>query len=62
MGPSAGVLKLTADSRVTKTKDTCRLCAKEADIGHVEIPYIFKFLVTQLSAVNINVKLTPTEI
>uniref|UniRef100_A0A182JFS2 DNA-directed RNA polymerase subunit beta n=1 Tax=Anopheles atroparvus TaxID=41427 RepID=A0A182JFS2_ANOAO len=36
---------------------TCRLCQDDKDIGHVEIPYVFKFLVSQLSAMNINVKL-----
>uniref|UniRef100_A0A182MM49 DNA-directed RNA polymerase subunit beta n=1 Tax=Anopheles culicifacies TaxID=139723 RepID=A0A182MM49_9DIPT len=36
---------------------TCRLCEDDTEIGHVEIPYIFKFLVSQLSAMNINVKL-----
>ncbi|XP_067211558.1 DNA-directed RNA polymerase I subunit RPA2 isoform X2 [Linepithema humile] len=35
----------------------CRLCGKEDSISEVEIPYIFKFLVTQLASCNINVKL-----
>uniref|UniRef100_A0A182Q1G0 DNA-directed RNA polymerase subunit beta n=1 Tax=Anopheles farauti TaxID=69004 RepID=A0A182Q1G0_9DIPT len=36
---------------------TCRLCEDDKEIGHVEIPYVFKYLVSQLSAMNINVKL-----
>lgn len=57
MGPISGVIQFTSDQKVTRGKPTCRLCKDEADIGTVEIPYIFKFLVTQLSSVNINVKL-----
>ncbi|XP_026322835.1 DNA-directed RNA polymerase I subunit RPA2 [Hyposmocoma kahamanoa] len=36
--------------------ETCRLC-REGDLVCIAIPYIFKFFVTQLAAVNINVKI-----
>jgi len=45
-----------------KIKPTCKLCEELSDIGYLEVPYIFKFLVAQLSAVNINVKLDFTTI
>lgn len=35
----------------------CRLCGGEDSISEIEIPYIFKFLVTQLASCNINIKL-----
>lgn len=57
LGPISGVIQYTSDQKVTRGKPTCRLCKDASDIGTVEIPYIFKFLVTQLSSVNINVKL-----
>ncbi|XP_073943178.1 RNA polymerase I subunit Rpl135 [Choristoneura fumiferana] len=38
------------------SKETCRLCG-EGDLVSVAIPYIFKFFVTQLASVNINVKI-----
>lgn len=57
MGPISGAIQFTSDQKVARSKPTCRLCKDESDIGVVEIPYIFKFLVTQLSSVNINVKL-----
>ncbi|KAM3959804.1 RNA polymerase I subunit Rpl135 [Aphomia sociella] len=48
LGPLAGKL----DGR----KETCRLC-NEGDLVSISIPYIFKFFVTQLAAVNINIKI-----
>ncbi|XP_047526041.1 DNA-directed RNA polymerase I subunit RPA2 [Pieris napi] len=38
------------------SKDTCRLC-KQGHLVSIAIPYIFKFFVTQLASVNINVKI-----
>ncbi|KAL0861096.1 hypothetical protein ABMA27_009599 [Loxostege sticticalis] len=51
LGPIAG--------RSGGRKDTCRLCAK-GELVCVAIPYIFKYFVTQLAAVNINVKINCT--
>lgn len=35
----------------------CRLCKENGIIGEVDIPYIFKYLVTELALCNINVKI-----
>lgn len=57
LGPSAGALRAEDSFQTNRTKAMCRLCKDGSQIGSVQIPYIFKFLVTQLSSVNINVKL-----
>ncbi|KAJ8668817.1 hypothetical protein QAD02_000076 [Eretmocerus hayati] len=36
----------------------CRLCGDDGTLGEVDIPYIFRYLVTQLTSCNINVKLS----
>lgn len=38
-------------------KDVCRLCGDKGKLVSIAIPYIFKFFVTQLASVNINVKI-----
>lgn len=45
------------NNSISKTLATCRLCKDKAVIEYLQIPYIFKYLVLQLSSVNINVKL-----
>lgn len=35
----------------------CRLCGNEDSIKNIEVPYIFRYLVTQLASCNINIKL-----
>ncbi|XP_059045558.1 DNA-directed RNA polymerase I subunit RPA2 isoform X2 [Achroia grisella] len=42
--------------KIEGSKDTCRLC-QEGNLVTVSIPYIFKLFVTQLAAVNINIKI-----
>ena len=42
-------------------QSTCRLCGSEGTIKQMELPYIFKYLVTQCSSCNINLKITLTE-
>ncbi|XP_015514488.1 DNA-directed RNA polymerase I subunit RPA2 [Neodiprion lecontei] len=39
----------------------CRLCKDDGAVGEVEIPYIFRYLVTQLTSCNINIKLAISE-
>ena len=39
-------------------RSKCRLCGEKGILGEIDIPYIFRFLVTQFAACNINVKLT----
>ncbi|XP_049533651.1 DNA-directed RNA polymerase I subunit RPA2 [Anopheles darlingi] len=59
LGPLDSVTRRVAinSNEFQQTPASCRLCQDDCEIGHVEIPYIFKFLVSQLSSVNINVKL-----
>uniref|UniRef100_A0A182NE81 DNA-directed RNA polymerase subunit beta n=1 Tax=Anopheles dirus TaxID=7168 RepID=A0A182NE81_9DIPT len=59
LGPMDSVTKRLAinSHEFQHTPATCRLCEDDKEIGHVEIPYVFKYLVSQLSAMNINVKL-----
>ncbi|XP_001844066.2 DNA-directed RNA polymerase I subunit RPA2 [Culex quinquefasciatus] len=59
IGPISSITKKVATNatETERTPATCRLCRSDQGIGHVEIPYIFKFLVSQLTAMNINVKL-----
>lgn len=57
----AHIIKHDNDA-VSKKPATCRLCKDKAVIEHLQIPYIFKYLVTQLSSVNINVKMNFTSI
>nr|XP_019540879.2 DNA-directed RNA polymerase I subunit RPA2 [Aedes albopictus] len=59
LGPISSITKRVATntSETHRTPATCRLCRSDKEIGYVEIPYIFKFLVSQLTAMNINVKL-----
>ncbi|XP_001606574.2 DNA-directed RNA polymerase I subunit RPA2 [Nasonia vitripennis] len=35
----------------------CRLCGDDGVLGEVDVPYIFRYLVTQLASCNINVKI-----
>ncbi|XP_058802339.1 DNA-directed RNA polymerase I subunit RPA2 [Phymastichus coffea] len=37
--------------------ERCRLCGDKGLLGEVDIPYIFRYLVTQLTSCNINVKI-----
>lgn len=39
-----------------ESKDVCKLCGNEEHIAQIDIPYIYKFFVTQLASCNINVK------
>ncbi|CAB0043496.1 unnamed protein product [Trichogramma brassicae] len=51
------VEQITTDSGYRELKARCRLCQEDGDLGEIDVPYIFKYLVTQLGACNINVKL-----
>ncbi|KOC65372.1 DNA-directed RNA polymerase I subunit RPA2 [Habropoda laboriosa] len=42
-------------------KTRCRLCGDDESVREVDIPYIFRYLVTQLTSCNINVKLSFAE-
>lgn len=42
-------------------KSRCRLCGDDESVREIDIPYIFRYLVTQLTSCNINVKLSFAE-
>lgn len=48
-------------SGLNQDKTRCRLCGDGESVREVEIPYIFRYLVTQLTSCNINVKLSFAE-
>lgn len=35
----------------------CKLCDDNSQVEEIEIPYIYRFLLTQLASVNINLKM-----
>lgn len=57
VGPVDEIRKKNDRSVIATLPATCRLCGDKGEIGHASVPYIFKFLVTQLASMNINVKL-----
>lgn len=59
LGP---VLELAVSATGTgEKKQKCRLCGDDDYVKEVDIPYIFRYLVTQLTSCNINVKLSFVE-
>ncbi|KAK0089132.1 hypothetical protein PV325_008989 [Microctonus aethiopoides] len=59
LGPS---LELVRTRSVVETRRRCRLCNDNESVGEINIPYIFRYLVTQLTSCNINVKFTLTDV
>ncbi|CAG9773900.1 unnamed protein product [Ceutorhynchus assimilis] len=57
LGPITLVTRKADKPHFTETKDVCKLCNSGKDISEIQIPYIFKFFVTQLASCNINVKI-----
>lgn len=57
MERSGGHQKGGGGSSSSTANALCRLCQDGTQIGHVEVPYIFTYWVTQMSSVNINVRL-----
>uniref|UniRef100_A0A1B0CWN7 DNA-directed RNA polymerase subunit beta n=1 Tax=Lutzomyia longipalpis TaxID=7200 RepID=A0A1B0CWN7_LUTLO len=62
LGPIMKVVSRDEAGDLRSAPATCLLCGDGAKIGHIQVPYIFKFLVTQLCSVNISVKLDFAEI
>lgn len=63
--PIGRVSKIFGNDGERKREDTpatCRLCLDQADIGDIEIPHILRYLIIQLSSVNINVTLKLNQI
>ncbi|KAK2584036.1 hypothetical protein KPH14_006488 [Odynerus spinipes] len=59
LGP---VLELSVNaSGSSEKKPRCRFCGDDNSVREVDIPYIFRYLVTQLTSCNINIKLSFVE-
>uniref|UniRef100_A0A1A9WUR2 DNA-directed RNA polymerase subunit beta n=1 Tax=Glossina brevipalpis TaxID=37001 RepID=A0A1A9WUR2_9MUSC len=50
-------IKRSNVGRFEAMPNTCRLCGNSGELGYIEIPYAFKYLVAELAAVNINARL-----
>ncbi|XP_012287077.1 DNA-directed RNA polymerase I subunit RPA2 isoform X2 [Orussus abietinus] len=59
LGPVMDVVLNESGEGEKRTR--CRLCGDGGVVAEVDIPYIFRYLVTQLTSCNINVKLTFSE-
>ncbi|KAJ8978609.1 hypothetical protein NQ317_010067 [Molorchus minor] len=57
LGPVTIVTRLADRPHHSETQETCRFCGHGRNISEIQIPYIFKFFVTQLASCNINVKI-----
>jgi len=63
VSPIVKIPKLPIGSTLVETpRPKCAFCGKENSIDMIEIPYIFKYLVEQLAAVNIKIKIDVTTI
>ena len=58
LGP---VMEMALNEAGLNEKTKCRLCSNDESVREVDIPYIFRYLVTQLTSCNINVKLSFAE-
>ncbi|KAJ8929566.1 hypothetical protein NQ314_017730 [Rhamnusium bicolor] len=56
LGPVTVVTRLAEKPNQSDTKEVCRICGHGNNIAEIQIPYIFKFFVTQLASCNINVR------
>lgn len=45
-------------SSIAKRKSFCRLCKSDAYVDIIALPYVFRYLAAELTAMNINIKLT----
>ncbi|XP_064213291.1 DNA-directed RNA polymerase I subunit RPA2 [Tribolium castaneum] len=57
LGPVTVITRVAEKANQSTCKETCRLCGHGRDISEIQIPYIFKFFVTQMASCNINVKM-----
>ncbi|CAH0563356.1 unnamed protein product [Brassicogethes aeneus] len=57
LGPITMVTRKDNKPHLSETKDSCSLCGTNENISEIQIPYIFKFFVTQMASCNINVKI-----
>ena len=47
---------IRADSAAGKGRTVCRLCDTSKFVERVAVPYVFKYLVSELAAMNISIK------
>lgn len=59
LGP---VSELVSNRDKYDSKQTCRMCKNDKNIKEIDVPYIFKYLVTQLASCNIKIKMSLNEI
>ncbi|KAJ8953550.1 hypothetical protein NQ318_002970 [Aromia moschata] len=57
LGPVTLVTRKADKPHHSEVTETCRLCGHGNKIAEIQIPYIFKFFVTQLASCNINVRI-----
>nr|CAH7736074.1 unnamed protein product [Callosobruchus chinensis] len=57
LGPITVIKRMDDRRNRSETEEYCRLCQSSNNISQIQIPYIFKFFVTQLASCNINVKI-----
>lgn len=63
LAPLKKIVKRSQNTgKLHSVPDTCRLCGDGAGVGYIEIPCSFKYLVTELSSVNINARFKLLEI
>lgn len=53
IGPMRRIVK-RSNTGLTATPSTCKLCHDSTNIGFIEVPFAFKYLVTELASININ--------
>lgn len=58
LGP---IMEMALNASGLGNKSRCRLCGDDESVREIDIPYIFRYLVTQLTSCNINVKLSFAE-
>ncbi|KAH1016706.1 hypothetical protein HUJ04_007883 [Dendroctonus ponderosae] len=57
LAPISLVTRKADKPHLTETKDICKMCGDKMNVLRIQIPYIFKFFVTQLASCNIHVKI-----
>ncbi|XP_043646325.1 DNA-directed RNA polymerase I subunit RPA2 [Drosophila teissieri] len=62
LAPLQRIVKRNETGGLSSQPDTCRLCGDNSSVSMIEIPFSFKFLVTELSSVNINARFKLNEI
>jgi DNA-directed RNA polymerase I subunit RPA2 len=62
LGPVTVVTRPAEKPSLTEYQDVCRLCEHGDTIEEIQLPYIFKFFVTQMASCNINVKIKTREV